>query len=348
MKPSRSIKLAAYTGITVVIASACMLTWLDRPSGTSAAGLLAIQGAAASPAPVTAADDKELAEVRQSGRQADAAQIGKMIRLLKNPPHPSYMKAALHSLAQLGATEALPTIDEEMQGESDADIRSYSVAARARLQAENAAQGVQDSDIAAQTKIRVFYQVLGTSAAGLNSGLEQHHDLITKQAFRIQTTAEVYAVRELADMVYDGQYTSFASLPGVSEVNYSQDYPSALKIRLSSLPPKERVNTMIQRLAQETEQAPNDAYDLQLLANEGTLASQAAVAKLREMSTQRSKYTYIGFSSLFEVIRGTGDKSQAAFVERFRHDADGRVAHYAEADYYDIEDGVKHQYVPGY
>ena len=349
MKPFQSIRFIAFVGIVLIAISGCILRWSDRPLGTSVAGYLEVSGAAASPSPpVTATDDKALAEIQQAGQQADTAQIPRMIQALKTPPHPNYLKTALHSLSQLGATEALPAIDVVLQTGNDPDTRNYAVVAKARLQAEAAAQSIQDSKTGAQTKVKVFYQTLGMSVTDLNKGLAQRQDLINRQAFRIQPTIVVYAVRELADIVYSGRYADFAALPGIADINFAQDYPSALKMRLASFPSQARINTLVQELSHSANRTMNSYYDLQLLSNGGLPASEAAATQLQEMDLHRDQYVYVGFASLFDVIRGTGDKSKAPLVDKFRHDVDSRIAHYAAADYYDIEDGVKHQYVPGY
>ena len=268
---------------------------------------------------------------RQMGLQRDASNTAAMIDALKNPPHLGYTYTTINALAQLGATEALPVIDTYIQEEADADtggdLSVFSKVAKARLLAESEAKLIPDTGTASEAKVRRFYRELGMTPADLNADLVTYYHPVPKQqgVGRFVTpvadvaTAHpigVYAVRELADIVYHGSYRNFMSLPDITQVNFSGDYPSALKVRLAPLSPPERLNTMIQELAHKKFLTHWDDYEIQLASNEGLTASHAAAAQLTEMENHPEQYSHIGFTALVRVMWGTGDKAQAPLVRR--------------------------------
>jgi hypothetical protein len=87
---------------------------------------------------------------------------------------------------------------------------------------------------------------------------------------------------------------------------------------------------------------------VQLAVDEGLDSGKAAAAKLREMASNRASYKHAGYSALFMVICGLGDKEQAGVVKRFMDDPHPWITHYARIVYPRFADGDKHQFAAGY
>lgn len=292
-----------------------------------------------SPSPVVNPENaKQMAAMRSAGLHSDPTYIGSMIKVLTNPPHPDYKKTALHALARLGAVEALPSVDATILN-SDSDTKSYARVARARLLAEDEAKNVADT-AKASVKLNRFYHELGLTPKDVNEAVLQHY--VRGGTSDGPQPVEVYAMREIADMIYQGPYKNFTTLPIASQVNFQNDYPSELKASLAPLNSSERVQKLVQELAHKSTLGTNDYYDMQLAADEGISASQAVATQLHVMDANRNQYTQEGFTALLQVLHGIGDKKQAPFFAHFMAAAN------VEFMYPDVKNGVPQQIVPGY
>lgn len=213
--------------------------------------------------------------MRLAGLRGDRTQIPAMIVALKNPPHDAYYKVTLHALAQLGATDALHTINALIDTslvEHDLDLNSFARAARARLVAENSAKDVKPKAAQAAAKVERFYVELGTTPADLNASISVSHYAVQHwdaADFAPSLSWQVYAMRELADMVYQGPYADYASLPGVARVKFSLDDMAALKVRVAALTPGQRITTLMEDLSHRKVWGKDANNNLQLLADVG-------------------------------------------------------------------------------
>lgn len=309
-------------------------------------------------------DANRLADIRQAGLNGDNSQIPAITTLLQHPPHRSFTFTAVRALSRLGATESLPVFaaylpQTIMQPHQDSNLSNFVRAARARLLAESRTKNINDRQAQTATKVNQYYTELQLTSSDLNNGLAAYRTpQVDTNGMAVYSTGpraisvEVYAVGELADMVYHGSYKDFASLPGIAQVNFQQDYQSALKMRLAPLSPSERLRTMIQELAHKTALRAEDDYEIQLAINEGPIASRSAAAELRKMDMDRAGYNQVnnhaGFAALFRIIQGVGDKGQAPVIEHFLHDSDTWVVYYAQSVYDDVSNGVKRGRIPAY
>ena len=301
-----------------------------------------------------------IANFRQAGLSKDHSQIDQMVEIIRTwkPTERSYVYTTMHSLAQLGADKSLPLINiyaekSVMEPGYDPDLSNFSIAARARLIAESSTLNIVDSKARAFAKIRRFYQELNLTPNGLNSSLVVYNSRPRgSMSGNSPHPVGVYAVRELADMVYQGSYTDYSSLPQVTGIDFNSDYPSALKIRLAPLTKSERLSTLIQELSHRTVGINERNYDLQLAINEGTSASNAAAAELKIMDNHRIQYNQVthhsGFVSMFYIIAGVGDQSQIPIIEHYLTDQDHWVRHYAEIADRSLSKGIKRETAPAY
>jgi len=258
-----------------------------------------------------------LNQMRQAGMRGDRSQIRRMVEIFQNPPGAEFADIAyqtrlslLRPLAQLGATEALPALEDVIQsdprkpfpGDSSADIWeneqviALSKVVRARILAQSGAQGLADGKARASAEVKCFFQALGQTPERLNAAVAAYEDQDRRhlEATRLASDGrhepvpvELFAVRELADMAYRDRYRGFTSLPDVARVDFGQDDGAALKVRLAPLSREQRIATLVGEMSQE---AIGDSHALrraQLLIDEGPSALPVIVAKQQEFRALR-------------------------------------------------------------
>lgn len=313
---------------------------------------------------IRAQDAVKLAAMREAGRQQDKSQVAMLLDSLNKPAHPMYPYAAMQALSKIGAIEAVPAFTLYLPKNDgfvpdDAELENFAQVAKARLLAENSGQGARNSKVGAEVKVGRFYKELGLTFNDLNS----HPIVVSGLSYDLNggffatsapatRTREGFAMRELADMVYEGNYQDYASLPEVSGVDFTRDYCSVLKMRLAPLSRQDRLRTLIQELSHKTVLKNEDDFEIQLAINEGLAASRAAAAELRKMDMHREQYDQVkhhtGFTALLRVIWGVGDQDQAALIEHFTTDTNASVAHSANIVYQDVKNGVPRQPIWAY
>ena len=270
--------------------------------------------------------------MRRAGLRGDHAQIPGMIAVLQEKPTPSpvLLRTTLHSLAQLGATNALPSIDNLIQSSTDKNIVAYAQVARARLLAESSINADASED--AKVMLDNFYQQLHESPMDINASVSAYRENLKQHppgpdAVPLIPT-ELYAMRELADMDYENQSSSFATLPGITQVNFTLDSRSNLKVRLAPLSSPERIAWLIQDLAHKTTLSNDEFAEIQLTGDLGPDAGKAAAAKLQVMEQQKNLASRAAFNALFGVIAMSGDKEKILW-KHFENNSDPYIAEYA-------------------
>jgi hypothetical protein len=284
---------------------------------------------------VRGADAQTVTDITIAGLNRDASQTNAIVSALNHPPHPDFKRAALLALARLGAVEAKPAINSVILG-GDVDASNYAKMALARLIAENAAQGKADPS-AANTQVSAFLQASGLTIGEINLAVAAHYK--DGAGCGGSQPMEVYALREIADIIYQDTSMDFTKVPAISQLNFQQDYPSLLKINLSSLGPNERVESIVNDLSGKKYLTTKDYYEMQLGVNYGLFASQAVAEQLNK---KNGTTTPEGTVALLQILHGVGDKNQAALFAGLMAQAN------LEWMYPDIKNGIPHQIVPGY
>jgi hypothetical protein len=149
----------------------------------------------------------------------------------------------------------------------------------------------------------------------------------------------LHALRQLADMVYQGPWAEYAALPDVVLTHFREDYGSALKRRLAPLPRPERLRTLIEELSRTPVLRGETDHDIQLAANEGDAAGRLAAARLEQRAASPDEYPHTGFTAMFRVLRGLGDRRYEPLVRRFKDQP--LPLNCTSAIYYDIRDGIR-------
>lgn len=278
-------------------------------------------------------DARNIVMLRQAGLRADRTQIPKLLAALNDPPHPYHRYTAIHSLAQMGAVEALPAFDgyirkSIMQTNVDSELSDFTRVARARLLAESNSETLAGTNRRSQARMRIFINELGLRINQLNNTRAEYD--------RNQRGAKpltLFALRELADMIYQKHDIALARYAQDAGISFDQDLPSTVKVGLASLTQQDRLNWLIEKLSNMGTLTPDNYYIIQLAVNEGEPASRAAAATLEGMKRGRYKGA-VRFGALMYVIAGVDDQKQGPVVAQFLNDPDKSVAHYAENTYY--------------
>lgn len=275
---------------------------------------------------------QEAALFTRAGLTGDRSLIPLMIKTLQGNPYPHVSEAALQALGRLGAVEALPTVDNivngkmvDMYGLSDQFIINAARVAKARLVAESEPKGVTISSIQASTKASIFFQTLGISPDEMNVAVANYFQHGPEER-NAPAPLGLCAMRELADIAYIGKYTNFSALPEISSVKFYLDYQSEIKVKIAPLSHPARAGYLAKELSKISYIGDNEAFEMRLAISEGYDGSQAAAAQLREMEPNKQKYAREGFAALLDVIGGSGDASQEALLSHFSADPDPFVA----------------------
>lgn len=297
--------------------------------------------------PLPPSESNLLADMREAGIHGDRSQVPSMIQALKSP-HPTYVVTALHALAQLGATEAIPTVDQIMQRSAgDQSLPEYTLTyahvARARLLAEAEGQKANVANAQAQTKVSRFLAELNLTPSQIVTGASAYHQFHESHQ---GLPVEVDAMQELGDMVYHGDSAIYQAY--LHDIDFTQDEGAVLKVNIAKQPSKNRLAYMIDQLAVKHNRDLQANLLLQLAVDEGLPASQMAASKLNEMASNRQQYSEIGFLMLFLVIEGVGDQKQAPVVAQFLHDQDSWVISDAQNALSEIKQGRRVQFAAGY
>ena len=282
--------------------------------------------------------------MRQAGLTNNHSQVPLMTSILdaSSHPHPLVIRTALHALAQLGATEALPSFDIVSRNRSVEP--SYLEVMRQRLLAESQAASVPAGPKRASTKLAAFYRGLSFTPSQVGAATSS----AAIQVVGTKPPTEVLTVREVADMAYRGNYADYASLDGFTQISNTSDMPSALKLQLVPLGRTQRIQSLIDGLAQSKTLSIKQDYEMQLADDEGTFASQIAALKLQDMDKHREQYSRQGFEAIFRVLAGAGDATQAPLVEHYTHDVDPYIAYLAKNSYSSVQAGQHAMLVPDY
>lgn len=281
-------------------------------------------------------DKKRLASVREKGRQHDQKAAPGLVAVLTEVPaaNTDLGLAAIHSLAQLGAEEALPDIDayaaaQKVPGINFPDERTvnYIKVARARLVAEAGARDLKDEPQKTAAKIAHLCQELDLSVAEINKAAAVNQARQTPFSHP-PVSVEVYAMREIADIVYDSPVCDTKSLPIAGSLEVKSDYPTQLKMQLVGLSAPGRIKWLLNDLAHKKALTPNSDYEIQLAEDFGIPAGKAAVALLAQMDGHRDEYKPGGFDALIRIVYASGYQD-AQVQEHFLNDPDPSIAHSA-------------------
>lgn len=297
----------------------------------------------------------QLGVFQQASQAGDISHVPAMVAALDHPTQRVDMYLLPRLLARMGAVSAVPVLDSYIADRPGSLLSDMARVSKSRLLAENAVRSLTDDRQRSSEKIHRFLLGLNLAPADLNSALISYRlPEVNKQGRNVvrpggrQVPLEVMAVEEIADIVYSSPTHSYLGLPEVSQINFQGYYPAALKMRLAPCSRQQRIAIMISDLSTHTVLRGEDDYEIQLLANEGQVASVPVANKLRQMSAERSSFSGAGFSALFSVLAGIGDSTQLTLVQSFVDDQNPTVANRATLASQSLENRSKRFMVWGY
>lgn len=309
--------------------------------------LLAVgPGICFSPQP-SAKEANDMAALHRAGLTRDRSHLPALLAALKNPDDPikrSYAFVALHALAQMGVTEALPAISTLLATSHNVSLVNFAIAAKARILAESGAQAVKDPQARARAKLAALYQQTKLTPDTLNQAAKEYQVYASTPGTPVPLG--VCVMREAADVLYQEGVAS--SVVEAAPPDYSLDPASALKVQMAPLSPQARIATLVEQLAHRKYNQQAERYALQLLADMGASAEQAVDAKLVDMDQHQEQYDGLGFRALFDVLRGIGDASQTSLVQDFARDPTREAADAAAGALADVSSGRKLVLAVGY
>ena len=283
----------------------------------------------ASPLSITDEDGKQMAKFEQAEKSGNLSLAPAMIAVLqRSPPADAcVITVAAHALARFGDTGAILAFESIINNkEENPSVINYVRAQEARLQGESRSAGESNSKTQARVKVETFYQVLGLTPKILNLKVQPFNPNIPAP-----TSMEIYAEEELADMVDDGNYSDYAMLPGIKQVNFAAF--DARKMRLAALSKPDRIQAMVKNLADSNDSNIGlDYMEMLLAAKEGAPAGEAALAQLKEMDLHREKHTRNNFSHIFLLIHYTHLSGWEQVRDHYKADNDPGIADEAAND----------------
>lgn len=311
----------------------------------------------------------ELARWRSEALRGDRTHIPQMIAKLREQPNPLYIYTALHALARLGATEALPDIEALLTTYRPSDdMSAYIRASIARLQTEAG----RDADTAAlatfdaltparrasvqarsRAKVEQFLALAGIAPQEIGTAMSAYTQRKTQvlqkgRREEVRPPQEYFLLHEVADILYQSHIPGTQARQAFPDLDFAADPGSEFKAKLAGMSHKERIAWLVNDLAQKKIWKGADyLYEIQLAVDEGLDASNAAAAKLKEMDGQRTKYPANGFSGLLYILDGVGDKTQTPLVRHFVNDKDQSISNTA-AGRGGVSQGHGNQYMAGY
>jgi hypothetical protein len=263
-----------------------------------------------------------------------------------------YVQVSLQALGRLSAYEALPDIESLIASTQNSGTADYARAVRARILASK--------EKSPGARISRFLAELERTAEQLNTVARQPQPNIDgPPAF------EVLAVRELADMIYLYSDEALYHSAKAAGIKLEIDPPSSLKIKYAFMKPGERVNKIIEELANLKVRGANHAEFLtQMAINAGDAAGIAAENKLRQMQkgprfeykktrgreerveqlrrayNSKDVYTRQGFFALIDVVGSMGNPMYSEILEELAKDKDSDIAQYARRSIFWVKKGV--------
>lgn len=304
-------------------------------------------------------DIQQVDALHQAGLKHDKSQLPLLLKTAADPPDHFHFLTAVHALARIGDRQALPILNQAIQTLEDKEARDYAQVARARLLAKAEADKHSGLRQQADARLNAFFTALGLDVASLHAAILRDKNKDDVRLPPEPDIRELYALRELADMIYHEHDMALADAAKQAGVNFGLDVGAKYKAQIAPLSSRQRVDWLINELSNKRVLTGHDFYLEQLAADEGKAASRAAAAKLKEMDQHRERYAdmtgrndgqmyHTGFSALFDVVRSVGDTEQEAVIAHFLNDKEKWIAYYAHQVYGSVKAGIPWKWRIGY
>jgi hypothetical protein len=294
--------------------------------------------------PLTEGERDRMAAMRAAALRGDRTQGSAILEALGSK-HETVLATSLQACSQLGLSEAIPAVEAIATRPVPNFIKQRARAALARIKAEMDARSLSTSAQQSEAKVNRILTELNVTPDQANSRVAAH---VNAKGAGDVWPIELYALQEIAKTAYYGPYSDFKAVPAFQQLDFNLDPAASLLIQLAPMNRDQRVSWLVNELANKRSLTGDDRCVLQLLIDEGAVASQAVASKLQNMAITPEKYSSIGFCALFRVLRGIGDKDQAPVIARFLKGFGPSIAYYADQVYSDVSRGLRSQYASGF
>ncbi|HEX3000426.1 MAG TPA: hypothetical protein VHR86_09360 [Armatimonadota bacterium] len=277
--------------------------------------------------------------LHDAGLKRDEAALPRLFTALAAGPAEVQL-TALWSLARLGRQEALPAIRSMIADTQASDLleaESYARVVAAQLQATQPKPAPDTAHLRQQ--MQALLQTVGLPAATACRTL-----LLDPQTADPRTLAlSKWTALQLADMVLVASKRGVILPAKASPLNLSLLPAAKVKAELSAQPRRRQIRYLVRTLAEKRNLNEDTDYLVQCLANEGTPARPAILARLKAMRKESpATYTSAAPLALFHSLEGIGGTpDSAAVVGAFRDHPDPHVRAYADDSYRLLARGVR-------
>ena len=206
--------------------------------------------------------------------------------------------------------------------------------------AEAGAANLQTEPQKTNAKVMRLCQELALSATDINKAAAVYKAQHLTPWHNPPIPVEVYAMREIADIVYHNSVSDLKGIPIASSLEMNSDYPTQLKMQLVGLSQTKRIDWLINDLSHKKAPTPDQEFEVQLTEEYGTPAGKAAVAMLARMDNHRDEYKAGGFDAMIHIVYETGYQTSQV-QEHYWNDPDPSVSNAARM-------GVSMRIMPGY
>lgn len=291
--------------------------------------------------------DQLIAAIRQTGLRKQRAQIQVVMSALRPEVLQAaqsvptvrrarfYLQAAtLLALARIGDPTVLPNL-QAVEAHLDPYFKENLLpVVKARIYAESRVP-TPSTRAEWQEKSTHFLEQAGISLAEAPKILEQYYD--SSQQWHpenlLYAPRAVWALRQLAEMATDayanGVKDAFDVFSPIA-AHLEKDYALWVRVQLGQRASPERIQWLVNQLAERGVETFEDRYLMQALADCGEPAISVIQAKL-EAQTASPAAKRMGSCLLLKVLAALEEPSAASLLERFATVADESIAQEARA-----------------
>ncbi len=284
-----------------------------------------------------------ITEVRQAGVQRDHSKLP-LVRKAVTDSHALVVISAMIAAGRLGDTDSMPQIIAVSRRRLPHNTTTdFADLALARIQVENAV-GRASSAVSLSNKVSKFLGKTRLSGPSLRGAGTAYARLSSSGRNLRFAPYEVQAIRHVADFVAEASEAGVPDAVTISGISFSVDHAARLKVKLALMPKDQRIEWLTETIARKTNLRGEDYYEVRALADEGTVAVDPLIEKLRTLKQNRAGYSYPGIKTLFRVLGSIGDRRAIPVVESFVGDKDTWLDFYARQELRDLENGLRTPY----
>ena len=268
------------------------------PRGVRADGQNRGKGESKPPSVLMPDEQDMLARVRDAALNGDVSRKDDILRCLASK-HPTIRLAGMHAAALLALPEADQILQTIAATSRDDFTRMMAKVCLSRLRAEVLAAGLTSGSDKAAACLRKFLVEMNLTSETVNSASADYSANSRTRSF---PPTEVWALRQIADMAYRGEYGDYSRIPDFTGLHFGSDAWASLVARFAMVPKATRPAALADFIADSAIWGAEAPLAAQLLADAGDTGCQAAADKLKTMLASAKTYPANGWEGLMRVL----------------------------------------------